>query len=127
MALNEKQKRFVEEYFKDYNGVRAYQEAYPNSSYDTAKVNASKLLTNTNIREYLQELKDNVAEIAGFSKLTVLNEIKDILQDENPEAVTAANKLKALEIVNKMLGFNDPEKKDITSGGKSISPIDWAE
>lgn len=50
--LNEKQKLFCIEYLKDFNGLRAYKTVYWWGD-NTAKVNASKLLTKTNIQDYL--------------------------------------------------------------------------
>ena len=35
------------------------------------------------------------------------------------------DKQRAIEIMNKMLGWNSPEKLDLTSDGESISPIQW--
>ena len=65
-GLTEKQIRFCITYVsKDFfaNGTESYAEAYgidltqPNT-YNTCKVNASKMLTNTNILEYINELID---------------------------------------------------------------------
>ena len=50
--LNEKQKLFCLEYLKDFNVLRAYKTVYW-WGYNTAKVNSSKLLTKTNIQDYL--------------------------------------------------------------------------
>lgn len=44
---------FVDEYLRDFNGTRAYSAAYPRASSYTARVNASKLLTNTNIKAHI--------------------------------------------------------------------------
>jgi len=123
--LTDKQRVFCQEYIRDWNGTRAAIAA--GYSENSAKEIASENLTKPNIAAYIEEIQQDIAKQAGLSKLGVLEELKTILEEDNPEKVTAANKLKALEIINKMLSFNDPEKKDITSGGKSISPIDWAE
>lgn len=50
--LNEKQKLFCIEYLKDFNGTRAYKEAYWWNE-DSARRQASRLLTNVHIQEYL--------------------------------------------------------------------------
>ncbi|NLS38272.1 terminase [Fructobacillus tropaeoli] len=54
-SLNDKQKRFVMEYVRLSNATQAYINAYE-SSYDTAKVNGSILLTNTNIQNEIKRL-----------------------------------------------------------------------
>lgn len=50
--LTDKQKIFVAEYVKDFNGSRAYKVAYPNCKTDgTARTEASKLLAKPNIQQ----------------------------------------------------------------------------
>jgi hypothetical protein len=53
--MTKAQKNFVNYYIEqDFrNAAAAYQRAYPNASYETAKVEASKFLTKPNIQEYL--------------------------------------------------------------------------
>lgn len=59
--MTEKQKRFCDEYLIDLNGTRAYKNAYPNvKNNDSAAVNASKLLRNTNIKAYISEQLENL-------------------------------------------------------------------
>jgi phage terminase small subunit len=74
-GLNYAQQRFCEEYVFDWNGTRAYQVAYPKASYDTAREGASVNLTKPNILTYIELLKDRVTEMAGVSKLKVLQEV----------------------------------------------------
>lgn len=52
--LNDKQKRFCQEYIVDLNGTQAAIRA--GYSEKTAKEQAARLLTNANIEEYIQEL-----------------------------------------------------------------------
>lgn len=114
--LTDKQKKFCEEWLFEFNGTKAYRAAYPDVKSDNAAaVGASKLLRNAKIQEYIQELKDNVGELAGLSKLGVLEELKKVILEKNTEKVSTRDKLKALEVVNKMLGFNEAEKQTITS------------
>lgn len=58
--LTEKQKRFCDEYLVDLNATRAYKKAYPSVKKDeTARANASRLLTKANIKEYIDKrIKD---------------------------------------------------------------------
>lgn len=92
MALTEKQKRFADEYLIDLNATRAYRAAYTRVKNDnTAAVNASKMLRNTNVSAYIgkrmeerskrTEVKqdDVVNELAkiGFAKITDYVEIED--------------------------------------------------
>lgn len=72
--LTIKQKLFVEQYIYDWNGTRAYKEAYKTTNDETAKVNASRLLTNANIQKYIETCQKDLERIAGVSRLMVLNE-----------------------------------------------------
>ena len=72
--LKDRHKRFCERYILDFNGTKSYQEVYPNASESTARVNASLLLTNTNIQAYIKQLQNELQEQAGISRLMVLQE-----------------------------------------------------
>lgn len=60
MALTDKQKLFADEYLIDLNATRAYKAVYKNCKNDeTARANGSRLLTNANVAEYInQRMKD---------------------------------------------------------------------
>ncbi len=60
MALTDKQKLFADEYLIDLNATRAYKAVYKNCKNDkTASANGSRLLTNANVAEYInQRMKD---------------------------------------------------------------------
>ena len=92
MTLNERQKRFCDEYLIDLNATRAYMMAYPQvKSSEVAKAAASRLLTDVNVATYIAErMKERqertevtqdmvVQELAaiGFAKATDYAEIKD--------------------------------------------------
>ncbi|WP_294364671.1 terminase small subunit [uncultured Clostridium sp.] len=90
--LNERQKRFVNEYIKDLNGTRAYRKVYQCKNDETAAVCASQLLRNPNVKEYLDiKLKDRekrleitqdrvLKELAkiGFANITNFTDVVDI-------------------------------------------------
>lgn len=76
--LNNKQLAFCREYIIDWNGKRAYMAAYPDSSEKAAESSASTLLRNPKVKEYIDQIKDNLEEQAGISKLRVLQEFVKI-------------------------------------------------
>ncbi len=76
--LNESQKKFCLEYIFDFNGTRAYQTAYPDAAYDSARVCASELLTKLNIKAYIDHLQADLSRTAGISRLKVLREHEKI-------------------------------------------------
>lgn len=55
--LTDKQRLFCIYYIEDFNATKAYQKAY-GCSYDTARVNSSKLLSNTNIKKEIDRLTE---------------------------------------------------------------------
>ena len=56
-GLTEKQQIFCELYVRNYNGVQSYMTVY-GADYNTACAAASRMLTNDNIRSYIQSLKE---------------------------------------------------------------------
>ena len=101
--VNAKQKIFCEEYAKHGNGTLAYKKAYPTTKKDdTARVNASKLLTNTNIKKYIEKLSNDIQNdrIASISEIqefwtTTFRNIEEKTQD----------RLKASELLGKSKGM----------------------
>ena len=103
MKLTEKQKRFCDEYLIDLNATRAYKVAYPNvKKDDTARANGSRLLTNANIKEYLDErikerekrteitqdkVLEELAAIAFSNGAKYAKVIEETVYDENGEVL----------------------------------------
>lgn len=76
--LTESQKVFCREWVYDFNGSRAYRVAYPHVKEITARTEASKLLANPNVRAYARSLQENLEELAGISRLMVLQEFQKL-------------------------------------------------
>ena len=108
----------------------------------------SKLSGVTALRNILELKKIAYTNIADFKKDWYTLEDYDNLPDEVKAAIAEIqhsettfgddglkqsvkfklhDKQKAIELLNKMLGFNEPDKVDVTSGGKTIKPIDWVD
>lgn len=84
--LTPKQKAFCDEYLIDLNGARAYKKIYKNIKNDaTARVNASRLLTNANAKAYIAErMKEiqnektaDLEEVIRFFSSVMRGEVKD--------------------------------------------------
>jgi len=71
--LNEKQKRFCEEYIIDLNATQAYIRA--GYSKNGAEVSAHKLLTNTKVTDYISELKKKQQERTEITADMVIREL----------------------------------------------------
>lgn len=55
LGLSTNDYKFAEEYLDCMNATQAYMSLHPESSYDAAKVSASRLLTNDNLRRYIKQ------------------------------------------------------------------------
>lgn len=116
---------FAHEYVIDWNGTRSYRVAYPKVNSDnTAAANAYKLLRNTQIKDYIEEIQKDLAKLAGISALYNIKHLTDILEAEGEEKESTRDRIAAVKVVNDMLGWNAPVKKDITLDDKIISPED---
>ena len=117
--LTGKQKRFCEEYVLDWNATRAAKAA--GYSEETAYSIGSENLRKPELKAYIEEIQQDLQKLAGISKLSVLQELQNIIKEENTDTVGIKDKIKALEVVNKMLGFNDPEKHQVTTNPKELT------
>lgn len=99
MKLNARQKAFCEYYVASGNATEAAIKAGYKEKY--AGVNADKLLKNTNIQKYIEELQEKAK---GNRIMTAIERkeflTKMILKEETKDT----DKLKALDILNKMDG-----------------------
>lgn len=119
MKLSDKQKRFVEEYLVDNNASRAYVAAGYSSKHPDK--NSYKLLKKPEIAEYIKSVQKATSERLEIKKediLIDLIEIKDNNKQSNPNT-----SIKSIEVLNKMLGFNEPEKQEVKHEGLSIQYI----
>lgn len=137
--LNNNQITFCQEYVNNgLNGMQAYLKAYKTCKReDTAKVNASRLLTNANIQNYIKTLQEKIEDetiMTAKERMKWLSEvIKDIqreeikikLPDGSDEILYMKNadlntKLKAIDTLNKMTG----EYKTILDGKVDIKKLE---
>ena len=90
--MNEKQEIFIREYLKDFNGTRAYKVAYPSCKKDeTARVNASKLLTKTNIQTAIKEQANKQLKKIDVDVNDILKELKAIAFTDRTKLSTVKN------------------------------------
>lgn len=137
--LNNNQITFCQEYVNNgLNGMQAYLKAYKTCKReDTAKVNASRLLTNANIQNYIKALQEKIEDetiMTAKERMKWLSEVvQDIqreeikikLPDGSDETLYMKNadlntKLKAIDTLNKMTG----EYKTILDGKVDIKKLE---
>ncbi len=107
--LTDKQKKFCEEYVIDWNATRSAKAA--GYSENSAREIGSENLTKPAIAEYIEHIQKDLKKLAGISVLSNIAELKNILEKEGSEyKERAGDRIKALEVINKMLGLNAPDK-----------------
>lgn len=101
LTINQRQKKFAEAYSKSGNGTEAYKAAYPKVKETTARINASKLLANANIQQYLKELNHE----SKTNKIAEIQEVKEfwttIMRDKKEKT---PDRIKASELLAKTAG-----------------------
>ncbi len=129
MPLSSQQRKFCEEYVNNgTNGTKAYLSAYKSCKKETtAMSNASRLLRNAKVLEYIEKLQEELKEKAIMSAeermiwLTkVINgDVKHTSYDSNGNSYEneayMSDKMKAIDILNKMTGqYVTKFKGDVT-------------
>lgn len=115
VALSNKQRRFVDEYLIDLNATQAAIRAGYKPKWVTT--NVTKLLENTNVKEYLTERQSALSERTGITQDRVLKELAKIGFADIRKAVKWSPTLGELVIGENIMQTNgvmliDSEKLD---------------
>lgn len=82
--MTEKQKRFCDEYLIDCNATRAYKAVYQNvKSDETAKSAASRLLTNVNVKKYIDDRMEELHNEKTADAQEVIEYLMSVLRGES--------------------------------------------
>ena len=82
--MTEKQKIFADEYLIDLNATRAYKAAYPSVKKDeAARANASRLLTNANIKKYISNQLEKIHSQKTADAQEVIEYLTSVLRGES--------------------------------------------
>ncbi len=95
-GLEDRQRRFADEYLVDFNGAQAYQRAGYKSKGNAAYVGASKLLANEKVQAYLTKRRSEMSEKLGTDQEKALQNIIDMARGDIRCLVTPDGKLKPL-------------------------------
>ncbi len=106
--LNVQQALFVQYYLQLKNATQAtikagYKTKFPN------KV-GYKLLNNPKIQTHIDHTKQLVATETLVDFSWVITKLRNIAEDSNN---SPQDRIKSLEVINKMMGFNAPEKTEV--------------
>lgn len=82
--MTEKQKIFADEYLIDLNATRAYKVVYKNvKSDETAKSAASRLLTNVNVKKYIDDRMEELHNEKTADAQEVIEYLTSVLRGES--------------------------------------------
>lgn len=103
MNLTNNQKKFCQEYLKlGMNATQAYMKVYKTcKKEETARTNASRMLTNANIKKYIEELRLKVEEKAIVNIDMVVKELA---------AIAFTDRTKIAKLVKKTIESKDGKK-----------------
>lgn len=121
-SLSNQQKLFCQKYVElGMNGTQAYLEVYKSVKKEaTARTNASRLLTNANIIDYIAELQSELKDEAIMTAKERMKWLTEVIHDKQKEGVKVKTvdkdfvigegtadlntKMRAIDILNKMDG-----------------------
>lgn len=115
--LTNQQKLFCQEYLKlGMNATQAYMKVYKTcKKEETAMANASRLLRNVKVKEYIEELQSKVEEKAIVSIEDIVKELTAIAFTDRTKIskmVTKEKQLKKTTLVYKAVDFSDTDTLD---------------
>ena len=124
---------FADEYLIDCNGTRAYQVAYPDAGYDTARTESSRLLAKPNIKDYIDQRMAEKTDDRIMKQDEILMLLTSIARGEQTEQTLKGvgmgeqvlvdkdaqlkDRIKALELLGKRYG-TFAEKVDVNVDNK---------
>lgn len=108
--LTPKQERFCQEYVIDCNATQAAVRA--GYSAKTADVSGPRLLGNVRVGARIRELQVEGAKKINITREWITNELIEI--QSGAKTTYPPSSLKALEMLLKMYGLNEPEKIEIS-------------
>lgn len=115
--MNKRHQAFADEYLANtQNATQAYSKVYkiPKSKIRTAEVNGNKLLSNTEIKEYidakLEKISDTVSKKVEITLQHQLERLEKLIDPEEGIVKSAKDYIAVLQEESKLLGLYAPEK-----------------
>jgi len=118
--MNNRHQQFIDEYLSNgMNGTQAYKKVYPSVQDNSARINANKLLTRTDIAEEVKKRQEATANRLEITREFIVQEYLELINSaKNDELGPDRNNWnKSLQQLSKLLGLDAAEKKDITFDG----------
>jgi phage terminase small subunit len=83
--------------------------------------NAYKMLQNQLIAEEIMRRQDELSKNSSKTREDIVHSLEQVVDQFLLDGRLTPNALKAIEILNKMKGWNEPEKSEITHKGITIN------
>ena len=111
--MTDKQKKFCDEYLIDLNATQAAMRA--GYSKKTAYSIGDENLRKPELQAYIQKRQKEGQERAEITRGDIIDQLKSIgFVDLDVDNIKATDKIKALEIMARMLGLDKPETENDT-------------
>jgi hypothetical protein len=112
--LTDKELLFINTYLTNGRHItKAYLVVHPNAKKSTAATEGSKLLKNPKIIEALRIIQEETAKKMNITKEELISDLITIKNNNMGNGSTSFASIKAIEVLNKMLGYNSPDKQEI--------------
>lgn len=120
-TLTEKERRFCEEYVKDYNATQAYLRVYKGSYY-TANTQGCYKLKKPAIKAYIEELQKAMRDRWGDIASVLIEELMSDVVQKDEKGIHNASWQKSVDLLQKQLGLQN-QKIDATVNTPSIKIV----
>lgn len=117
--LNPRQKRFCELYHRYGNATRAYGEAY-GCEPETARVDASKLLTKSNVKEEVERLQLEARKLFDVARVDMLKLFHEIATDKEEET---RDRISAAKELCRMQGYYEAQKVELSADSEVVEML----
>lgn len=107
--LTEKQKRFCDYYIETGNATEAYKKAYKNSNQRTSESSGSRLLSNDEVKNYIDERLKSFESRRIADAKEVMEYLTKILRNQEKEEVIVVSE-NGPEIIKKDVSIKDRNK-----------------
>jgi len=111
-SVKDKHIKFVQEYISNgCNGSQAYKKVY-NVESKVADASSVRLLRNASVKKMIEEEQKKNEQKFDIKKEDLIRDLIKIKDDNIDDSPPFS--IRAIEVINKMLGFNATEKSDLT-------------
>lgn len=129
--LTKKQRDFAELILEGKTQREAYKAVYNTKSHNLKRVDkdASILARSPLVSEYIKKRQEELSQVSGITKEAMLNELLYCIEktknatDKKYAAQNIQALNKSIEIISRMMGYNEPERVENTGDITIISNI----